>query len=95
MKPVLDYGDLQPGAEASELIRSTARHLGLTPDNGVRVRLTGSVPMADEEFGTVAEGALLNACLTIGAVLLILVAGVCVRGASSSPFSSGFSRDSP
>ena len=28
--------------------------------------------MADEEFGTVAEGALLNACLTIGAVLLIL-----------------------
>ena len=72
VKPVLDYGDLQPGAEASELIRSTARTLELTPDNGVRVRLTGSVPMADEEFGTVAEGALLNACLTIGAVLLIL-----------------------
>ena len=72
MKPVLDFGDLQPGAKASELIRSTARTLGLTPDKGVRVRLTGSVPMADEEFGTVAEGALLNACLSIGAVLLIL-----------------------
>ena len=72
VKPVLDFGDLQPGAKASELIRSTARTLGLTPDKGVRVRLTGSVPMADEEFGTVAEGALLNACLSIGAVLLIL-----------------------
>ncbi len=72
VKPVLDFGDLQPGAKASELIRSTARTSGITPDKGVRVRLTGSVPMADEEFGTVAEGALLNACLSIGAVLLIL-----------------------
>jgi hopanoid biosynthesis associated RND transporter like protein HpnN len=72
VKPVLNFGDLQPGAEASELIRSTARDLGLTAENGVRVRLTGPVPMADEEFGTVAEGALLNACLTVLAVLLIL-----------------------
>ncbi|HEY8127681.1 MAG TPA: MMPL family transporter [Hyphomicrobium sp.] len=72
IKPVLDYSDLQPGAEASALIRSTARRLGLTPDNGVRVRLTGSVPMADEEFGTVAEGAALNTSVTIAAVLFIL-----------------------
>jgi hopanoid biosynthesis associated RND transporter like protein HpnN len=72
VKPVLDYGALEPGAKASDLIRTTARNLGLTPENGVRVRLTGSVPMADEEFGTVAEGAVLNGCLTIGAVLLIL-----------------------
>ena len=72
VKPVLDFGDLQPGAQASELIRSTALRLGLTPDKGVRVRLTGPVPMADEEFGTVAEGALLNACLTVAAVFLIL-----------------------
>ncbi len=72
VKPVLDFADLQPGSQASELIRSTAERLGLTPDKGVRVRLTGPVPMADEEFGTVAEGALLNACLTVAAVFLIL-----------------------
>ncbi|HVX36032.1 MAG TPA: MMPL family transporter [Hyphomicrobium sp.] len=72
VKPILDFGELQPGAEASEIIRETARQLGLTPDHGVRVRLTGSVPMADEEFGTVAEGAALNTSVTIAAVLVIL-----------------------
>lgn len=72
VKPVLNYSDLEPGADATDLIRKTAKRLGLTPENGVRVRLTGSVPMADEEFGTVAEGAVLNACLTMTAVLMIL-----------------------
>ncbi|MFT3731983.1 MAG: MMPL family transporter [Hyphomicrobium sp.] len=72
VKPVLNYSDLQPGADATDLIRATAKRLGLTPDNGVRVRLTGAVPMADEEFGTVAEGAALNTSITIAAVLCIL-----------------------
>jgi len=72
VKPVLNYSDLEPGAEATDLIRATAKRLGLTPENGVRVRLTGAVPMADEEFGTVAEGAALNTSLTVAAVLIIL-----------------------
>src|SRR6476661_4173050 len=72
MKPRLDFGALQPGTAASDRIRSTAATLGLAPDNGVRVRLTGSVAMADEEFGTLAEGALLNVLLTALAVVLIL-----------------------
>ncbi|MET0640674.1 MAG: MMPL family transporter [Hyphomicrobium sp.] len=72
VKPVLNYSDLEPGAEATDLIRATAKRLALTPENGVRVRLTGSVPMADEEFGTVAEGAALNASITLAAVLVIL-----------------------
>ncbi|MFA5956574.1 MMPL family transporter [Hyphomicrobium sp.] len=72
VKPVLNYSDLEPGAEATDLIRQTAQRLGLTPENGVRVRLTGSVPMADEEFGTVAEGAALNTSVTVAAVLFIL-----------------------
>ncbi|MBA2125479.1 hopanoid biosynthesis-associated RND transporter HpnN [Hyphomicrobium methylovorum] len=72
VKPVLDYGDLQPGAEASERIRETAKRLDLTPEHGVRVRLTGAVPMADEEFGTVADGLLLNTLLTVAVVALIL-----------------------
>jgi uncharacterized protein len=72
VKPVLNYSDLEPGAEATDLIRATAKRLGLTSENGVRVRLTGAVPMADEEFGTVAEGAALNTSLTAAAVLVIL-----------------------
>ena len=72
VKPILDFGSLQPGAAASESIRKTAAELGLTQDKGVRVRITGPVAMADDEFGTVADGALLNVILTVVAVLLIL-----------------------
>ena len=48
------------------------RETGLTPDRGVTVRLTGSVPLADEEFATIADGAALNGVVTILVVLLIL-----------------------
>jgi uncharacterized protein len=72
VKPKLDYGALEPGAAASDTIRATASALGLTPDKGVTVRLTGPVAMADEEFGTVADGALINVLATAAAVLLIL-----------------------
>ena len=36
------------------------------------MRLTGSVPLADEEFATIADGAALNGAVTILVVLLIL-----------------------
>jgi len=72
VRPKLDFAALQSGAAATDKIRSTAATLGLTPDKGVSVRLTGPVAMADEEFGTLAEGALLNVLFTAGAVLLIL-----------------------
>ena len=72
VKPILDFGSLQPGAAASGTIRKTAEELGLNQNKGVRVRITGPVAMADDEFGTVADGALLNVILTAAAVLLIL-----------------------
>ncbi|KAA2212503.1 MMPL family transporter [Teichococcus oryzae] len=69
VQPVLDYSALQPGAAASAALRATARELGLTPGHGVTVRLTGPVPLADEEFATLAE----DAGLVTGAMLLALV----------------------
>jgi uncharacterized protein len=72
IQPVLNYGDLQPGGQATNAIRATIAKLGLTPDNGVRVRLTGSVALSDEEFATVADGAALNGVVTILVVLLLL-----------------------
>jgi hopanoid biosynthesis associated RND transporter like protein HpnN len=56
-KPVLDYSSLQPGEAATKVVRQIAADLNLTPSTGVRVRLTGSVPLNDEEFASVAEGA--------------------------------------
>ncbi|HKF09616.1 MAG TPA: MMPL family transporter [Xanthobacteraceae bacterium] len=68
IQPVLDFNDLQPGGKATAVIRDAASRLGLTPEKGVKVRLTGSVALSDEEFATIADGAALN-----GAVTLLLV----------------------
>ncbi|MDE1986772.1 MAG: MMPL family transporter [Alphaproteobacteria bacterium] len=57
VQPKLDYDALMPGATAENAIRNTARELGLTPTNGVRVRLTGPVPLQDEEFATISQRA--------------------------------------
>ncbi len=48
------------------------RKVGLTPDRGVTVRLTGSVALSDEEFATIADGAALNGVVTMLVVLLVL-----------------------
>jgi hopanoid biosynthesis associated RND transporter like protein HpnN len=57
VQPNLDYSALQPGAKASDALRTAVQEFGLTPEHGVRVRLTGPVALSDEEFSTVAEGA--------------------------------------
>ena len=72
VQPVLDFSALQPGSRASAAIRQSTQELGLTGDHGVRVRLTGSVPLGDEEFATIEQGAAFNAMLTVLAVLALL-----------------------
>lgn len=57
VQPRLDYGALTPGADASDAIRATARDLRLDAQHGVRVRLTGSTPLSDEEFASIADRA--------------------------------------
>jgi hopanoid biosynthesis associated RND transporter like protein HpnN len=68
----LDYSELEPGRRATEAIRKAAADLDLGSKYQARVRLTGPVPMADEEFSTIKENAALNATVTIAIVLLIL-----------------------
>jgi hopanoid biosynthesis associated RND transporter like protein HpnN len=70
--PVLQYGDLQPGAAAGDAVRAGARALALDQAHGVRVRLTGSVPLSDEEFASLADKAWLVAGVMIAAMLLTL-----------------------
>ena len=72
IRPILDYKALEPGEKASNAIRKTAADLNLQPEFGANVRLTGPVPIADEEFGTLRENAFLNGAITISVVLLIL-----------------------
>jgi hopanoid biosynthesis associated RND transporter like protein HpnN len=70
--PVLDFGQLQPGQRPIDAIRSTAQRLQLDMAHGVRVRLTGPVPLQDEEFSTLAQRARLIASLASAAIILML-----------------------
>jgi hypothetical protein len=76
INPVLDFTELQPGAQAIELVRKTATELGLTKENGYTFRLTGEVPLADEEFATLSENMLLNTVGTLVVVAFILFAAL-------------------
>jgi hopanoid biosynthesis associated RND transporter like protein HpnN len=70
--PVLDFTSLQPGQKADSAIRQTVAELHLKERFQARVRLTGTVPMGDEEFSTVQEGAGVNIIGTVVIVLIIL-----------------------
>ena len=70
--PVLNFSALKPGQASSDAIRQAAADLQLAAKYQARVRLTGSVPMADEEFATVQQGALVNGIGTVVVVLMIL-----------------------
>ncbi len=75
-KPLLDYTKLQPGRRAATAVHDAARKLGLTPDRGVRVRVTGPVALSDAEFATLKRGAIASIALSIGFLLLWLMLGV-------------------
>jgi hopanoid biosynthesis associated RND transporter like protein HpnN len=70
--PRLDFAQLQPGQASSKAIREAAGALSLDAAHGVSVRLTGSIPLQDEEFATLADRALLIAALSLSAIILML-----------------------
>ena len=70
--PVLDYSALEPGLAATDAIQQTARDLKLGNDYQAQVRLTGLVPMDDDQFATVRHSAPLNVAVSIVAVLIVL-----------------------
>jgi uncharacterized protein len=68
----LDYGALEPGAKIQDGIRQTAKELHLDEAHGVTVRLTGDVPLSDEEFSSLADRAWLVSSAMVAAVFLML-----------------------
>jgi hypothetical protein len=72
VEPVLDFTALQPGRAATDAIKQTVRELKLEQEYQARVRLTGLVPMNDDQFATIKDNAALNVIVSIGAVLVIL-----------------------
>ena len=70
--PVVDFRALEPGRAATDAIREAARRLNLAGDYQARVRLTGLVPIDDEQFATLVDHAVLNGAAAILAVVVIL-----------------------
>ncbi|GAC1342612.1 MAG: MMPL family transporter [Acetobacteraceae bacterium] len=75
-QPVLEFGALQPGAAATASLRHTAGQLEFVRAGQARVRVTGSVALADEEFATVAQGVAAGLGGTLAFVLLWLALAV-------------------
>jgi len=75
-RPWQDYDSLKPAGRAMDFVQTAAREMGLTPENGVRVRLTGSAAINSEELDSVAEGAALAGMLSLVLVAVLLVVGL-------------------
>jgi hopanoid biosynthesis associated RND transporter like protein HpnN len=71
-RPVLDFAALEPGQKATHAIRKFVTDLELRARYGARVRLTGPVPIQDEEFATLKDGIIPSTIATVAVVLLIL-----------------------
>lgn len=76
VKPARDQTSLQPGTQAIQAIRQLAGDLGLTPERGLTVRLTGSAALDEEELESVAEGMGLAAVISLVLVLGLLFVGL-------------------
>ena len=76
VQPTMDHASLQPASKAIDGVRALARELGLTPERGIRVRLTGSVALDEEELESVERGMGLAAILSLILVLGLLFVGL-------------------
>jgi hypothetical protein len=68
IQPRQNFGALEPGGEATAVVRHAISELEFVKSGDARVRITGQVALADEEFATVAQGAVKG---LIGSVVLI------------------------
>jgi hopanoid biosynthesis associated RND transporter like protein HpnN len=68
----LDFGAVQPGGAATAVVRRAAAGLEFVRSGDAHVRLTGQVPLADEEFASAAKGAAIGLALSFLLVLLWL-----------------------
>lgn len=76
LQPRLDHGALEPGGAATAALRALIPNLEYVKAGSARVRITGQIPMSDEEFATVAEGAVEGMIISTTLVMLCLLLAV-------------------
>ena len=79
-QPRLQFGDLQPGEQAVGALRAQAAALGLDSAHGVHIGITGEVPLADEEFGSIRDNiGFVGALMGVAMLLTLFLATTSVR----------------
>ena len=71
-----NYGEVQSASDAIDAVRKAARDAGLTPENGVTVRVTGQVALDNDQLSALSEGAVFSAVLCLGLLGFWLVVGL-------------------
>ncbi len=94
-----DWSTISPAAPTMDTIREAAAELGLTPENGVRVRLAGGLALSTEELTSVFDGAkaasflsliMVSICLFFGLRSLVLVGAIVLTLVCGLIWTAGF-----
>ncbi len=76
LQPELDYSSLFPAENALDTIRTIGNELGISPDNNLRLRLSGSAALSHEELQSVMTGTEISVALALCMVTVILIVGL-------------------
>jgi uncharacterized protein len=76
IQPKLDYGALEPGGAATLALRKVVAGLPLVRQGLVQVGITGQIALSDQQFASVAKGALVGTIATLVLVTLWLFLAV-------------------
>src|SRR5690606_21311467 len=75
-EPRLDFASMAPAAAPIAALRTQAADLGITPDRGLSLNLTGAAVLDTEELASAGSGAALASVLATVAVAVLLVWGL-------------------
>lgn len=89
IQPAVDFGTLTPAGDAIDALRAFAKSRNWDGQHGVRMRLTGSAALAQDELGSIREQmgwisllsfvtVVLLLCIGLRSILLVLVTAVCL-----------------
>ncbi len=76
LKLHIDPQSLSPAVTAIKAVRATAAELGLDPAHGVRVRITGSPALDEDDLKTVRDGVGLASAVSLVLVSIIVFLGL-------------------
>lgn len=72
----IDSGSAEHGTNAMQFVRLAAEQIGLTEQNGVRLRFTGDAALDTEELQSVFSGAAVASTLSLVLVTVLVVIGL-------------------